>query len=210
MRDIEALYSGSVTWLDDIIGYLLESMEEGGILDDTVVILTADHGDMLGSHHKWNKSSLHSESTDIPMIVRWPKGATKGLRNTDSVVSIVDIMPTILDFAGLQHPNTYRGRDVEPMRGHSLTSVTSGASKDAYAEGALTGGEMINGKWMRKGKYKTVQVAKPFGSASWQLYNTASDPGENTDLSTRQPDILNELKAAWEQYAKDVGVVLSH
>ena len=69
---------------------------------------------------------------------------------------------------------------------------------------------MINGKWMRKGDYKAVQVAKPFGSASWRLYNTVSDPGETTDLSTREPVILEELKAAWEQYAKEVGVVLSH
>ena len=52
-------------------------------------------------------------------------------------------------------------------------------------------------------------MAKPYGPGSWRLYNTAKDPGETTDLSKEQPAILEELKAAWDRYAKDVGVVLS-
>jgi arylsulfatase len=68
---------------------------------------------------------------------------------------------------------------------------------------------MINGKWMRKGDYKAVLVAEPFGPGGWRLYNTAEDPGETTDLSTEDPEILEELMAAWDNYADDVGVVLS-
>jgi arylsulfatase A-like enzyme len=69
---------------------------------------------------------------------------------------------------------------------------------------------MMNGKWMRKGDYKVVLVAKPFGPATWQLFNVTDDPGETRDLSKEQPAILKELKAAWDQYAKDVGAVLSN
>ena len=68
---------------------------------------------------------------------------------------------------------------------------------------------MMNGKWMRKGDYKAVLVAKPFGPGEWRLYDTARDPGETADLSAKRPAILAELKAAWAAYAKDVGVVLS-
>jgi arylsulfatase A-like enzyme len=143
-----------------------------------------------------------------PLIVSGP--GIDGPSVVNSFAYVTDIMPTILDWAGLEHPNEYQGRDVERMRGRSFAGVTSGSKDSAYAEDALVGGEMINGKWMRKGEYKAVQVAKPFGPASWRLYNTVTDPGETTDLSASEPAILEELKAAWEQYAKEVGVVLSN
>jgi arylsulfatase len=68
---------------------------------------------------------------------------------------------------------------------------------------------MINGKWMRKGDYKAVLVAKPFGPATWQLFNVTEDPGETRDLSKEKPAMLKELTDAWDQYANDVGVILS-
>lgn len=142
-----------------------------------------------------------------PLIVAGP--GIDGPSMVHSFVYVPDIMPTILDWAGLEHPSEYQGREVERMRGQSFADVTSGSKEGAYAEDAFVGGEMINGKWMRKGEYKAVQVAKPFGPASWRLYNLATDPGETTDLSAREPAILEELRAAWEQYAKEVGVVLS-
>jgi arylsulfatase len=142
-----------------------------------------------------------------PLIISGP--GVKGTRQVDSFAYVTDLMPTILELAKLEHPETYRGRNVERMRGRSLAGVTSGLQENAYAKDALIGGEMINGKWLRKGDYKAVLVAKPFGPGSWRLYNTAKDPGETADLSTEQPAILEELKAAWDLYAKDVGVVLS-
>jgi arylsulfatase len=142
-----------------------------------------------------------------PLIIAGP--GVKGARQIDSFAYVTDIMPTILELTKLEHPETYRGRNVERMRGRSLAGVTSGSQEHTYAKDALIGGEMINGKWMRKGDYKAVLVAKPFGPGSWRLYNTAKDPGEMVDLSTEHPAILEELKAAWDRYAKNVGVVLS-
>ena len=66
-----------------------------------------------------------------------------------------------------------------------------------------------NGKWMRQGNFKAVSVATPYGSADWCLYNVVDDPGETRDLAKEQPEILKKLQAAWNRYAKDVGVVLS-
>ena len=142
-----------------------------------------------------------------PLIIAGP--GVKGARQVDSFAYVTDIMPTLLEIAKLEHPVKYRGRKVEPMRGRSLTGVTSGSQRDTYARDAFIGGEMINGKWMWKGDYKAVLVAKDFGPGIWKLYNITEDPGEMHDLSVEKPDILAELKSAWEQYAKDVGVVLS-
>ncbi len=142
-----------------------------------------------------------------PLIITGP--GVKGERKVGSFAYVTDIMPTILEIAKLKHPENYRGRNVERMRGRSLAGVTSGSQEHTYAKDALIGGEMFNGKWMRKGDYKAVLVAKPFGPGSWRLYNTTKDPGETADLSTSHPAILKELKAAWDRYAKRVGVVLA-
>ena len=142
-----------------------------------------------------------------PLIIAGP--SVEGARQIDSFAYVTDIMPTILELAELEHPKTYRGRNVERMRGRLLAGVTSGSQEYTYAEDAIIGGEMINGKWLRKGDYKAVLVAAPLGPGSWRLYNTAKDPGETEDLSTEHPALLEELKAAWDRYAKNVGVVLS-
>jgi arylsulfatase len=140
-----------------------------------------------------------------PLIISGP--GVKSARQIDSFAYVTDIMPTMLELAKLDHPESYRGQKVEPMRGHSLTGVTSGSQESTYAKDDFVGGEMINGKWMRKGDYKAVQVAKPFGPATWQLFNMVEDPGEAMDLSKEKPAMLEELKQAWERYSVEVGVV---
>jgi arylsulfatase A-like enzyme len=67
---------------------------------------------------------------------------------------------------------------------------------------------MAGGKWMRQGDFKAVMVPKPYGTGVWQLFNVADDPGEAKDLSEVMPDKLKTLIAAWDRYAKEVGVVL--
>ena len=113
------------------------------------------------------------------------------------------------ELAGVEHPDVYEGRSVEPMRGRSIAGAAFGSQANTYAEDAFIGGEMMNGKWMRRGDYKAVLVASPFGPGEWRLYNTAADPGELIDFSAEHPEILEELIAAWDRYAEEVGVVTS-
>jgi len=142
-----------------------------------------------------------------PMLIAGP--GIQGGRQVDAFAYVWDIMPTILEFAGITHPEEYQGRQVEPMRGRSLKDVLTGSSGAVYDADDFVGGEMINGKWMRQGDVKAVSVAPPFGSGAWQLYNVVDDPGETRDLAKEQPEKLKELQEAWERYASDVGVVLS-
>ena len=118
-------------------------------------------------------------------------------------------MPTILEFTGTTHPQKYQGRQVERMRGRSLKGVLTGSTKAVYDTNDLVGGEMGNGKWIRQGNFKAVSVAQPYGSGIWQLYNVVDDPGETRDLAKEMPELLQELIYEWDNYAKDVGVVLS-
>ena len=142
-----------------------------------------------------------------PMLITGP--GVKGGRQVDAFSYVWDIMPTILEFSGIPHPEKYQGRQVERMRGQSLKSVLAGSMKAVYGADEFVGGEMQNGKWMRQGDFKAVSVAPPYGTGSWHLYNVVDDPGETHDLASEKPETLKKLQAAWDRYAKEVGVVLS-
>jgi len=140
-----------------------------------------------------------------PLLISGP--GIKGDRQCDSFAYATDIMPTILELAGLRYPTEFRGRKLEPMRGHSMVGLLDGTKKAIYGPSEFVGGEMGGGKWMRQGDFKAVMVPPPYGTGVWQLFNVAEDPGEAKDLSKVMPDKLKILKAAWDRYAQDVGVV---
>ena len=142
-----------------------------------------------------------------PMLIAGP--GVKGGRQVDAFAYVWDIMPTILELAGVSHPEEYKGRQVERMRGRPLKGVLTGSAKAVYGADEFVSGEMLNGKWVRQGNYKAVSVAAPYGSGNWQLYNIVDDPGETRDLAKEQPEKLKKMQAAWNSYADDVGVVLS-
>src|SRR5210317_365782 len=120
-----------------------------------------------------------------------------------------DIMPTLLDFAGVDHPETYMNRKLEPLRGKSLRPVLAGKAETVYGEEAFVGGVMQNGKWMRQGDYKAVTVAPPYGDGQWRLFDVVKDPGETNDLAAAKPELLAKLQEAWDEYAEEVGVILT-
>jgi arylsulfatase len=152
------------------------------------------------------KMTVAEGGTRSPLIIAGP-GIT-GARQVDAFSYVTDIMPTILDMAGIEHPKEFRGRKVEPMMGRSLSEILSGSTTEIYGEDEYISGEMLNGKWTRKGDFKAVSVAPPYGPGRWQLYNLAEDPGETRDLAEQMPELLEELRAEWDRYASEVGVVL--
>lgn len=142
-----------------------------------------------------------------PLIISGP--GVKGGRSISAFSYVTDIMPTLLEVAGLEHPKTFRGRQLEPMSGRSIVAVLSGKNSNVYQDDDFVGGEMQNGKWMRQGHFKAIAVAPPFGTGKWALYDVVNDPGETRDLAGQKKDTLNRLILAWERYARKVGVVLT-
>jgi len=140
-----------------------------------------------------------------PMLIAGP--GVKGGLQVGAFAYVWDIMPTILEFAGITPPEEYRGRKVERIRGKSLQGVLTGSTKLVYNADDFICGEMQDGKWVRQGDLKAVSVAPPYGLDKWQLYDIAADPGESNNLAQKQPDKLQQLIAAWERYADEVGVV---
>jgi arylsulfatase len=107
-------YYGSVSHVDEQIGRILETLDRRGMLDSTLILMAADHGDMLGDHHLWRKSYAYEASARIPMVVRWPAGMLSEKRGQalSHPVEIRDILPTFLDAAGAGVPEAVEGRSL--------------------------------------------------------------------------------------------------
>jgi choline-sulfatase len=166
-------YYGAISYVDDQIGMLQETLAEAGFADDTIVLLLADHGDMLGERGLWYKMSFFEPACRIPLIVHAP-GRYSARRVTESA-SLVDLMPTLCELAGLG-PADY----ATPLDGTSLVPQLGGApGSDSVigeycAEGAIAPLVMI-----KRGAYKFVHSpADPD-----QLYQLRDDPEEMENLA---------------------------
>jgi arylsulfatase A-like enzyme len=122
IRALTALYYGAVTWVDDMAGRLLAALEDNGLDRDTIVVFTSDHGDQLGSHHRWNKGTLLEESIRVPLLWRCPDRWPSAV-NHQQVASLIDIMPTVLDACGLEVPACVQGQSLLPLLNGQRTSL---------------------------------------------------------------------------------------
>ena len=124
IRNARHAYYGMCTYIDDKVGRVLNTIEELGIDDETVVVFTSDHGEMLGERGMWFKQSFHEWSVRIPLIVKVP-GLGAGKR-VNALTSLVDLLPTFVDIATDEdNPNP-----VSALDGHSLLPLINGESTD--------------------------------------------------------------------------------
>lgn len=157
----------------------------------------------------------------VPFILKPANSGTKqtGGRITDAFCTVMDIVPTILQLAGLSHPGTtYNGKSVAPLRGSSwvpyLTDIAECKAgdprlkvKEIHDDQQVTGWEICGSGAIRKGRYKITYVPQPKGPQRWELFDIVKDPGELFDISLEKPEVLSELLGHWEEYKNDVGVV---
>ena len=105
-------YYAAISFVDEQIGRVIQSLRERGELENTLIIFTADHGDMMGDHHIWRKCKPYQGSVNIPMILRWPNNlpinAERG-QIREELVELRDVLPTFLDAAALQKPEELDG-----------------------------------------------------------------------------------------------------
>lgn len=148
-----------------------------------------------------------------PCLIRFPPlhSSTDGLpagSSTDSFATVMDILPTILDLANIEHPGAqFRGREVVPVRGGSWTAHLSGQQQGFHDEEEyITGWELFGLRAIRQGHWKAVYMTAPRGKDAWELYNLDNDPGEVYDLADKEPKILERLVQHWETYYAETGM----
>lgn len=160
----------------------------------------------------------------VPLIVKpptlssTPSAICRSGIITDAFCSVMDIVPTLLEMAGLTHPPRYKDRDIAPLRGTSwvkfLSLLNSGdlsasdePSATIHGQDYVMGFEIAGSGALRRGDWKITFVPAPKGPQKWELFNIRQDPGEVHDLADEKSELLKEMLGLWEVYKKDVGVV---
>ena len=142
-----------------------------------------------------------------PFLIKPPGRLANAGTMNHSFFHVRDIMPTILDLAGVAHSEEFEGRKVRPMQGRSVLGLLEGKVESPYEEASQVGYELFGLKAFFAGDWKILWMPQPFGPGDWELFNLKQDPAELTDLSAQHPEKLKEMVALWEQYKKDNGVL---
>ena len=166
-------YLGNVSYVDDWTGYLIDALAAVGAADDTVVILLADHGDMLGERGLWYKMSFFEGACRIPLVLHWP--ARFPARHVSTPVSLVDVLPTLMDLTDGDGCSP-----VDPPAGESLVPLAAGEVEERTVVGEyMAEGSCAPIVMIRRGSLKFVHCpADPD-----QLYDLAVDPHERVNLA---------------------------
>lgn len=194
-RRVRRAYYALVTYVDDKVGELLATLEGTGLADNTIVVFCSDHGDMLCEKGMVQKRSFYEWSARVPLIVRMPDGSHAG-HTVDAPVSLVDLMPTMLDWAGVEERLPMDGRSLVP-----LMEGDAGEDRIAFAE---IHSEGIHGNCFmaRKGQFKYIYIH----GRDEQLFDLAVDPDEWNNLAddALHTEVKAELRAAiLEQFDPD-------
>ncbi|HXK00813.1 MAG TPA: arylsulfatase [Verrucomicrobiae bacterium] len=171
-------YYGSISFIDEQIGRILETLDGRGQLRDTLIFLLADHGDMLGDQYLWRKGYAYQPSARVPMLLHWPGGLDRAHagRVVGQPVEIRDVLPTLLDGAGVPVPPAVEGR--------SLLGLVRGDGR-AWREWIDLEHDVVyspENHWnaLTDGVWKYIFHAD---SGAEQLFHLAEDPYELVDLS---------------------------
>ena len=177
-RRLRAQYYGNVTLVDRMVGRITSALERAGVSDDTAVVFTTEHGDMLGDHGMLEKRSFYEESSRVPLLMRVP-WLSSGRRSVDGSVGHVDLVPTLLDLLGESLPSRLEGRSLVPvLRGEETLD-----GNDVFIEWNGTSPTLPD-RFLGSDAINRM-LALPYRSVvsdRWKLNLCAGDQGELFDL----------------------------
>ncbi len=167
-----AAYYACVDYMDDCIGELLEGCRRAGLLENTYIVYTSDHGEMAGEHGMWSKRTFYEGSARVPLLIAGP--GIEGGRVVSSPVELLDFFPTFCEWAGVPTPD---GLDGESLVG--ILEGKSSARKKRFARSELLGNpEQVLFRMARDGRWKYAE----FPSYPPVLFDVLNDPEETNNL----------------------------
>lgn len=185
-------YDGEIAYADSRLGFLLRRLEELGVLDHTLIVMTADHGEGLDEHGETTHAMLAYNSTlHVPLIIRPPAGVVAPGNVVSDRVANVDIVPTVLELLGIAVPEGVQGRSLVPlMRGEAL------APRPQYAENIA---QSLSHGWgelrvLFDGPLKYIHGPRP------ELFDVIADPHELHDLAAQRPTDVQRLRTALQAF----------
>jgi arylsulfatase A-like enzyme len=194
-------YDAEVAWADDNLGRLVDQLRGDGTWNSTLFVFVSDHGEEIFDHGDFSHGqSLYAELVRVPMMICHPHGLGAG-RRIDEVVTLLDVMPTVLAFAGVRD-GELAGRDLTPLlRGDAgdgaprVTSVRINRHKyspDIESKRGAVNVAVSDGRWRGIWNVQTDTV---------ELYDTETDPREQTDRAAAEPERAAALAAVARRWA---------
>jgi len=185
-------YGHEVEYVDAELGRLMAAIESRGWVDDSLIILTADHGEELGDHNRLGHIHyLYESSLHVPLVIVAPGHVPAGLV-VDQSVSLIDILPTVAEMVGFSVPEGIRGTSIVPlMRPGGVLPARPHVALTARPEAASDLEAVIVDGWKLIRKRETGQVA---------LFDLSADPGELTDLAPEHPNDVERLNSILNEY----------
>ena len=174
-REILAGYYAHIMALDDQIGRLEATLKEEGIFEDTLVVFTSDHGDMLGNQRRYYKSQPWRESVGIPLLLRWPGRIPEG-RITDAPISLIELTPSLLSLTGTKIPDGMQGDDLS-----ALILGDESAAPDSVFINFAVDVHRIPAPPFRGVVTRTHTYAETV-DGPWLLYDDKADPFQRENL----------------------------
>jgi arylsulfatase A-like enzyme/tetratricopeptide (TPR) repeat protein len=181
-------YDAEVAYTDSLVGTFRRALDERSLLDNSLVVVTSDHGEGLGDHgEEFHGFFVYDSTIHVALIVKPPAGGSAG-RVVDRAVSHVDLLPTILDLVGLPVPDNAQGQNLAPL----LAGQEVIRDRPVYSESLYP---LLHYGWaplraLRSDRFKLIDVPRP------ELYDLTQDPEEQHNLHDREPSRSNEMTAA--------------
>ncbi|MCC5806285.1 MAG: sulfatase-like hydrolase/transferase [Opitutales bacterium] len=183
-RDYRRHFAGMTTGVDFALGRIIDQLKAAGLYDDTLIVLTSDHGDMCGDHGMVEKgySFYYDECVRVPLVMHWPKAFGEKGRRESSLVEMVDILPTLADLGGIIVPEMLPGRSWapellsgSPVEGHE--SALAFAAEDGDNESAM----IVTRDW------KYIRWSRGRGEV---LFRRDDEPREVRNRAGDEPEVL--------------------
>jgi choline-sulfatase len=180
MMRARAAYFGCVSYLDEVIGDLLLRLEADGLLENTIIVYTSDHGEMAGEHGTWWKNGWYEACTRVPLIISTPEQRQDpaSANTIETPVSHAALFPTLCGFAGITPPADLTGLDLSA----AIQGNAAAAAQPVFCDNLMprwgTGTEFRSIRW---GDYKYVH----FRDCAPLFFDLAVDPGEQHNLINR-------------------------
>jgi choline-sulfatase len=183
-------YLATVSYMDAQAGRVLDALKRLGVADNTIVVVSGDHGWHLGEHGLWHKRSLFEQSARVPFIIHAPGAKGKGQPST-SLVELLDIYPTLCDLAGLKAPAVLQGKSLRPVLDDPRASI----HEAAFTQARRGAGAKNWGRSVRTARWRCTEWDE--GRNGIELYDHDNDPGEFTNLADdpRHAATLKRLRA---------------
>lgn len=197
MKQYIKAYYATISNLDHQVGMLVDALEKKGIWENTVLIFLSDNGYFLGAHGLGNKITMHEESVRVPMFIHWDGLAKKGI-GCRELVSSLDVIPTVLELAGIAIPDQIFGTSLTPLFDDPEKPLHDYVASECVGVGGLPG---QGHRMVRTKEWKYILT----GTNEEVLYNEIKDPYELQNLLKKHPEQAEKMRGLMADWMKQTG-----